>query len=179
MIVAHGTWIPSSGGGGRFFLWGETGSPAPPRGRTKAGAAPLHPFHSPRRQIEEEIFGAFGENGYDASFSRAESDFLLPSLDGEPVASPELVVDERVIAPPKRLAKWRIPGLSLAPMTALGWLASLPADLGSNAGTARAGCALLGHCGAYSARAPRASEIFTRIGRLEFPGPRSLGTFAG
>ena len=79
MIVAHGTWIPSSGGGG-FFLWGETGSPAPPRGRTKAGAAPLHPFHSPRPQIEEEIFGAFGENGYDASFSRAESDFLLPSL---------------------------------------------------------------------------------------------------
>ena len=129
MIVAHGTWIPSSGGGGRFFLWGETGSPAPPRGRTKAGAAPVHPFHSPRRQIEEEIFGAFGENGYDASFSRAESDFLLPSLDGEPVASPELVVDEGVIAPPKRLAKWRIPGLSLAPMTALGWLASLSADL--------------------------------------------------
>ncbi len=129
MIVAHGTWIPSSGGGG-FFLWGETGSPAPPRGRTKADAAPLHPFHSPRRQIEEEIFAAFGENGYQASFSRGESDFFLPSLHGEPVASPELIVDEREISSAKRLAKWRIPGLSLAPMTALGWLASLPSEPG-------------------------------------------------
>jgi SNF2 family DNA or RNA helicase len=138
VIVAHGTWIPLSGGGA-FFLWGETGSPEPPRGRTKKAAAPLHPFHSSRRQIEEEIFRAFGENGHEASVSRTESDFLLPTREGQPAASPELLIEKRETAPPKRLARWRIPGLSLSPMTALGWLATLPSDLDQTPVRARLG----------------------------------------
>jgi len=128
VIVAHGTWIPSSDGGG-FFLWGETGVPEASPPPSSSAATSFHPFHSSCHQVEEEVFRALGEEGHPGDRSRAEVDFLLPTTNGRPAPSPQLLIDPPETGTPKRLARWRVSGLSLPPLTALRWLASLPYDL--------------------------------------------------
>ena len=140
MIVAHGTWIPASGGGG-FFLWGETGLPEPlPDSIPDSGGSPsFHPFHSSSLQVEEEVFRMLGEDGRDGVRSGIEAEFLLPTRNGRPVASPELLIDSSGPGAVTRLAKWRISGLSIPPMTALGWLAGLPNELEEHPSRVRLG----------------------------------------
>ncbi|MFQ5788864.1 MAG: DEAD/DEAH box helicase [Acidobacteriota bacterium] len=115
--------------GGLFFLWGETSSPRRSH-RERAREAPFHPFHCSRHQVQEEILRDMVDNGgpstLDADSARAEAVFLLPSANARPVPSPELVTEDALPGTRRRLAGWRIQGVGLLPLTALGWLAGLP-----------------------------------------------------
>ncbi|MGH9460576.1 MAG: DEAD/DEAH box helicase [Vicinamibacteria bacterium] len=136
MIVAHGTWLPASGGGG-FFLWGETGPSDSHRNVTRERS--VHPFQAPSRQLEDDVFRALGEDGHDGARAGVEVEFLLPSASGRPVASPELLVDAPQALEKKRLAPWRITGLTIPPLAALGWLAGLPNELDDHPARVRLG----------------------------------------
>ncbi len=57
---------------------------------------------------------------------------VLPTVSGAPLPSPEMVsesVPSRDEAP--TLSPWRVRGLSLGPLTALGWLVGQPSEVGS------------------------------------------------
>ncbi len=126
MIVAHGTWIPEPGRG-VFFLWGEQSSAGEAPRRREKTEPPNHPFTCQRKQVEREIFRSFGEDGRGAEVSRSEAVFLLPTVDGRPVPSPELVPQE--MPDPglrRRLTSWRVAGVALSPLASLGWLVGLP-----------------------------------------------------
>ncbi len=125
MIVAHGTWIPESGRG-VFFLWGEDSSEVAAGRRREKTEPPHHPFTCQRKQVEREIFRSFGEDGRGAEISRSEAVLLLPTVDGRPVPSPELVPQE--MPDPglrRRLTSWRVTGVALSPLASLGWLVGL------------------------------------------------------
>ncbi len=139
MIVAHGSWIPDDEGRG-FFLWGETRSTSSSSPRKKSGGEPPHPFHCTRKQLEHEVFRPLGENGYSTAVTRGEEVFLLPSVEGRPLPSSELVAETLSTSGSIRaLSPWRVSGIRLAPLTALGWLACLPTDGESMPGALRLG----------------------------------------
>jgi SNF2 family DNA or RNA helicase len=130
MIVVHGSWVPSEKKGS-FFLWGETRSTKAGR-RARREDLPRHPYHCSRKQVEHEIFRPLGEDGRRSDVSGAERVLVLPTVSGVPLPSPEMVSD----AVPSRdevptLSPWRVRGLSLAPLTALGWLVGQPSEVGS------------------------------------------------
>ncbi len=131
VTVAHGSWIPAPGKGS-FFLWGETSSGGSPQRRRSKAGLPLHPFHSSRKQVEQGIFRQLEEDRRKTEFSKAEAVYLLPTVNGRPVPSPELVAEEIPHSGVRRsLSLWRITGLALSSVTALGWLAGLPSDVDS------------------------------------------------
>ncbi|HSF15276.1 MAG TPA: DEAD/DEAH box helicase [Vicinamibacteria bacterium] len=117
MIVAHGTWLPESS---RFFLWAET---------TSADSQPAHdgdhPFQLARDRLEAELLRPL-VSGSPPEDSMADSmPLIVPSVEGSPVASPELHWEDRPRA--TRLAPWVVHGLTLSPESALTWLVTLPA----------------------------------------------------
>jgi len=142
VIVAHGTWIPASEGGA-FFLWGETGSPEAERVDSREPGqqhgSSFHPFHSPSERVEEEVFRALGESGSNGARAEAAAEFLLPTAKGRPLASPELLLDSAEPSGKKRLAPWRVSGVSIPPITALGWLVGLPNQLEEHPARVRLG----------------------------------------
>jgi SNF2 family DNA or RNA helicase len=89
--------------------------------------------------LEDDVFRALGENGHDGARAGVEVEFLLPSAGGRPVASPELLLDSPPGLEKRRLAPWRIAGLTIPPLTALGWLAGLPNELDDHPARVRLG----------------------------------------
>lgn len=139
MIVAHGCWIPAEGGGS-FFLWGEAGAKRSKTGRGCEDPIPAHPFLCTRKQIEQDVFRPLEEDGRHDTLSRGQVVLLLPTVDGLPVPSSELVAETPPPSGPARsLEAWQIAGARLSPLTALGWLACLPTDVESLPGSLRLG----------------------------------------
>ncbi|HJS73687.1 MAG TPA: DEAD/DEAH box helicase, partial [Vicinamibacteria bacterium] len=118
LIVVHGNWLPRTG---RFFLWGET-----PGGALREGSR--HPYQMPLEGMKESLLLPLADPDSKPDAQVGETTLFLPTEGDAPLASPELRL-ERDPAPPaeRRLAPWRIHGLSLTPESALDWLVMLPA----------------------------------------------------
>ena len=151
MIVAHGTWLP---GEARFFLWGESDTPATRNGSSDEELA--HPFHAEPSGVRQEILERLTSEAVEVpSLSRLIS---LPSVKGDPLPSPELLYEERPAGQNVRLAPWRVSGLSLPSQLALRWLVALPMEDQLNGSPLRLGSDLR-----YWAMAARfALEILAR-----------------
>ncbi len=118
MIVVHGNWVPRTS---RFFLWGETLAESHP-------SAPEHPYQVPVETVEESLLAPLSEPDFRPVAARESVTLLLPTAGERPEPSPELVVErEGVPAVERRLAPWRVSGLTLSPESALDWLVMLPA----------------------------------------------------
>jgi SNF2 family DNA or RNA helicase len=118
VIVVHGNWLPRTS---RFFLWGETLAESRP-------SAPDHPFQLPLEGIEENLLAPLSEPDFRPEAARESVTLLLPTEGERPEPSPELIIEREVVAGvDRRLAPWRVSGLTLSPESALDWLVMLPA----------------------------------------------------
>ncbi|MGH9320593.1 MAG: hypothetical protein ACRD3V_12010, partial [Vicinamibacteria bacterium] len=118
MIVVHGNWLPSKG---RFLLWGETPVIEP------AGSAADHPYQLASERIEESLLAPLAEPESKLDFQREQIELLLPTEGSAPVPSPELLLErEAGSTGERRIAPWRVSGVTLSPESALSWLVMLP-----------------------------------------------------
>jgi SNF2 family DNA or RNA helicase len=117
VIVGHGTWLPARK---RFFLWGET------RDRFVRDSDRAHPFHLPSSEIDPNLLRLLSEPDFKLDVGGEHVTILLPSEDGSPLPSPELLLERAPTAEGARLLPWDVSGVSLGPESALGWLATLP-----------------------------------------------------
>lgn len=116
LIVLHANWSA-----GRLWIWGErTGAHEP-----GAGAHPFAP-------IASEIAGALRHAGVQAGGQSGELTVYLPTLGGEPVASPKIahaegrIVDHEALSEhAASLAKWSVPALGIDALDAEGALEAL------------------------------------------------------
>ena len=117
MIVVHGNWLPKTG---RFFLWAEARGGAP-------AAPPDHPYQLPAERIAESLLLPLSDPDSRPEALERRVTLLLPTEGEAPLPSPELLF-EREASPPRerRLAPWRVSGLTLSPESALDWLVMLP-----------------------------------------------------
>ena len=87
MNVIHGTWIPNDTidfiQSGNFYLWVESDGVQNPIDHT------LHPQHLPEKACLDFLKNVLGVNPIDARRGTLLS-LLLPTLDGQPLPSPEL-----------------------------------------------------------------------------------------
>jgi SNF2 family DNA or RNA helicase len=124
VIVAHGTWLPEKK---RFFLWGETAQPAPPVSSPTLLSSDAHPYQLDPGDVERRLVVPLAEPESSLDATRELVTLLLPSDNGNPLASPELLLDREPSAnDTARLLPFRIGGLALAPESALSWLVMLP-----------------------------------------------------
>ncbi len=96
MYILHGTWIPDTGDAyrqeGAFYVWVETDTPVS-AGRRKV-AANLHPWHLAAGALAEWLATSLGvrnDLGEPLTHLTAIRQFLLPSADGTPLPSFELL----------------------------------------------------------------------------------------
>jgi SNF2 family DNA or RNA helicase len=139
MLVLHTIWNDkgNSGEEGEVLLWAEaTGQTR--RGTRAGDASPdrdrAHPFAASYKRLWEELallIQSFLPDGSVPSGKPAAFSMLLPSRDGRPLPSPELLGDPSPednggISGPV-LQRWAIKGLKLPVSEAVPFLASLPA----------------------------------------------------
>jgi SNF2 family DNA or RNA helicase len=117
VIVGHGTWLP---GRKRFFLWGET------RDRSAGASDRAHPFHLSSSEIDSRLLRPLSEPDFKLDAGREHVTILLPSENGSPLPSPELLLERDSTVKGARLASWEVSGVSLGAESALGWLVTLP-----------------------------------------------------
>ncbi len=117
MIVVHGNWLPKTN---RFFLWGETQGEARP-------SAPDHPYQLSVARMEEGLLAPLSDPDSRPDAARERVTLLLPTAGDSPLPSPELLFErDSVSTQERRLAPWRVSGLTLSPESALDWLVMLP-----------------------------------------------------
>ena len=116
MLVVHAVWRPTAG----LALWAEDPSVPLSRSRSRRAAQP-HPFAA----AGEELTAVLGDLAAKAVGGSLTLD--LPTRDGRPVDSPELVRDE--LAPAGRgtltLAPWQVPAVCFDPDGALDLLGAV------------------------------------------------------
>ncbi len=117
MIVVHGNWLPRTS---RFFLWGET-----PGDRGLPG--PDHPYQLAIERAGESVLAPLSDPDARPDCAREQVTLVLPTAGEFPLPSPELLLErESAAAEERRLAPWRVSGLTLSPESALDWLVMLP-----------------------------------------------------
>ncbi len=117
MIVVHGNWLPRTS---RFFVWGETPAETglPP---------PDHPFQLASGRVGESVLAPLSDPDSRPEGARGRVTLVLPTSGGSPLPSPELLLErESAAGEERRLAPWRVSGLTLSPEAALDWLVMLP-----------------------------------------------------
>ncbi len=111
--ILHATWLPDTQ---EFFVWGESLTPTPRKGRQSK--PPAHPFQSASAALRAQV----GEAG-----SEQTRQLWLPAVGKQPYPSPELLAIGAA-TPPKakpQLAVWRVTGLCLPVSPALDFLLAL------------------------------------------------------
>jgi SNF2 family DNA or RNA helicase len=117
VIVVHGNWLPKTG---RFFLWAETQGGAP-------AAPPDHPYQLPMETLVESLLLPLADPDSRPEALERRVTLVLPTEGDAPLASPELLFEREASSPrERRLAPWRVSGLTLSPEAALDWLVMLP-----------------------------------------------------
>lgn len=124
MKVLHSTWIPETTDTfiqrGGFFIWIETDQPGGSSKKKK-----YHPHHLGQQQLADLLSHELGiqSSGYQNSLSEKISDqsVWLPTVDGKPLPSPALVVEEDLASEQTvSLASWRVDCYRLdAPLKAI------------------------------------------------------------
>jgi SNF2 family DNA or RNA helicase len=117
VIVVHGNWLPRTS---RFFLWGET--------PVETGLPPPdHPYQLAIGMVGESVLAPLSDPDSRLESARERVTLVLPTSGGSPIPSPELLLErESAGAQERRLASWRVSGLTLSPESALDWLVMLP-----------------------------------------------------
>ena len=118
-LVLHGTWSA-----GTFFLWGESSTPTPRRGRKPR--LPAHPYAVPPEQLRTVLAGLAPWSDWAAAPVDTRT-FLLPSHAAGPQMPPWLVPPAEEDLAPLQLAPWKVNGLALGALPALDLLVALPA----------------------------------------------------
>jgi len=117
VIVVHGNWLPKTG---RFFLWAETHGGA-------STAAPDHPYQLPVERLVESLLLPLADPDSRPEALEQRVTLVLPTEGNAPLPSPELLFERETSSPrERRLAPWRVSGLTLSPEAALDWLVMLP-----------------------------------------------------
>ena len=128
MLVFHATWLPAAHHlslNGFLALWGEAAPDTPPAARR--GRRPKinqHPFAADAATLDQSLrsLPAGATLG-----SAALLHVALPSRGGQPLPSPELLIEvEDGADAGLGIATWQVAGRLLPPEQALRWLASLP-----------------------------------------------------
>jgi SNF2 family DNA or RNA helicase len=119
-LVLHGTWT-----GTTFFLWAESGTPAPkPRGRRPK--LPPHPFSAEPDVLRAALDDVL-EDTSPGGITTTAFGLHLPTLGDLPLLPPWLQTGEEDSSTLSRdLAPWRVKGLALDILTALDLLVTLP-----------------------------------------------------
>jgi SNF2 family DNA or RNA helicase len=129
MYVLHAHWNSESLGA--LHLWGETSEKSPaiknPKARKSKTPKPLpHPFAVEDEKLKELVTEITGSLiGESIRFDRLN--LRLPSMNGSPIASPQLIHDQ-VDSPaaPKELRQWLVPSTIFDPGLALDFLLAIP-----------------------------------------------------
>ena len=105
--ILHGTWLPSIQ---RFFVWGETAEPVRRKGRQPK--VPPHPFQSSPDALHERLERLSMAT---ADLDQQALSVWLPSVNGSPLPSPELIAAAGIDVPQEdlTLVSWQVSGYLL------------------------------------------------------------------